>query len=518
MQVPRFQPGLKERRALKRLAKRVFTALLGETDEFRDKINAWENTYVSFQLVGRVFKYVTGFAGITALVLVPLTMNGQIERESLPLLAAGGLVVSFVAGLILSLVHRTGHEASYQRAASLYIRTKKLENFRFFPFRYRQGKPKRDARKNLSGKMILAVERRIQLQPRLIHEKAEAFAPPDASNRAAELALTSTVQDAVAALSPETPAVRVDKFFERKLMFHYAMNFFRLPTDEQSLSNYFLLSRGARNAVKAGLALQALDSIMRDERRSNPLWRRTYRTNPAEQVTVLKENEDMRLRFRTASPHLNWPDEGDDQGDFETAQHLVLQCVQNPLNLPVYLISVQDVVSRIDDAIAENRKEQGADLLDLDREAVMSRLLTNAPVMFSRWNTAAMRHRDQTPNNQPILFDFSDDPENPDYGIRYDVNRIDWSSLDETDQELLFAFASLYNAVELAGEDAARCVLRRGDALLIDNHRCLTARREFGASEWSGRIKYGLGLNPVWDVKAYSGFRPTRVNMSIGGS
>ena len=521
MKVPRFQHTRGERKALKRLAERVFSAILGETDEFRQQINVWENNYVSLQLAQRIFKYVLGFIAASAFTIAGLVAAGLVASDDVVLWGAGGFAVSFVAGILLSISRRTAQDEAYQRSASLFVSTKKLENYRLFPFKFRPNKPKRDARRNLSGQMVGAVERRIQLQPRLIHEKAEEWAypvDPEASNLAAELALTTSVQNAVTALGPETPAVRIDKFFERQLMVNYARQRLQLLTDTERRSNYFLRSRGARNAIKAGLALRAVGSIMRDERRASPRWRRTFRTNPYEQVCVLKENEDVRLRYRTASPHLNWPDPDDQHGDFETAQHLVLHCVQNPMSIPVYFISVQDILGRIDDAIEVNRTQQGADLRDLTGEIVLERLLTSPPTMFSRWNTAAMVHRDQTPNSQPILKNLSEDPEAPDYGIRWDVNRIEWNSLDDNDEELRFAFATLIKAIELAGDEAEPCVLTRGDAVLIDNHRCLVARREFLGSNRFGRLKYGLGVDPVWDMKAYSGFRPTPILMSAGGS
>lgn len=509
-----------ERRRFGRFAGRVFAAMLGETDEFRREINALENVYVTLSLVGRIIRYavaifVLAFAAGAALAFGDGLSTGEMKVAALQAGAA-----AFAFSLFLSLITPRRQDEAYQNAALLYVAARKIENYWFVPVFGRRRKTRRDARRNKSGEMVRAVERRIQLQPALIAESAARVgraAPAQTRDRSA--GLPDGLIDAIERLTPETPAVRVKKLFERKLMIDYLRHGLRSPPEEANLSRYFYLSRGARNAIRAGLVLHALGSIMRDERRSNPGWRRSYVTSPREQVTVLEENEDMRLRFRTASPHLSWPDPGDlTVGDFETAQHLVIQCVHNPMEMPIFTISANDVIAKLSEAIEANRNDQGVDIGAFDAPTALHRLLSNAPVMYSRWNTAALRHRDQTPINQPILRNLSEDPDAPDYVIRWDPNRIDWSVFDELDQELRFAFAALFRAVKLAGAEACGTVLRRGDGLIIDNQRCLVARREFCDTPPAGRLKFALGIDPVWDLKAYTGFRPVSMGSTAGGA
>ncbi len=37
------------------------------------------------------------------------------------------------------------------------------------------------------------------------------------------------------------------------------------------------------------------------------------------------------------------------------------------------------------------------------------------------------------------------------------------------------------------------------------------ARREFSAGSVGQRFKYGIGIDPHWELRAYSGFRPVRL-------
>ena len=84
-----------------------------------------------------------------------------------------------------------------------------------------------------------------------------------------------------------------------------------------------------------------------------------------------------------------------------------------------------------------------------------------------------------------------------------------WEGFDESDGNIRRAFAVLAEAIQREGDAADPIVLTRGDAMLIDNQRCLIARREPNTAT-QPPLKRRLLYPNSWWLRGYYGFREPR--------
>jgi hypothetical protein len=195
-------------------------------------------------------------------------------------------------------------------------------------------------------------------------------------------------------------------------------------------------------------------------------------TTNAEKTPFLND-PDMYLRFRTANPAGNLASHID-----KSARIILYACLENPIADPVYLIRVEDVVLQL---------------------AEEQRALLSEPsyCFFDYWDTENLVHV-RAKEAKSILHKAPDggywlsfDPQsfNPDY--------------PHTTSEQLAAVAALMDAIRKCGANPREIVLRRGDALVVDNYRALTRRRERPHRYFDFRP---LGRSPLRWLRVYRGY------------
>ena len=242
-----MKPSRRERRQMKRLARDVFAAMLSGTEDFKDRINQWQIIHIFVGFLLLVARYALAFV-VLFIIGGGVALQQQFLTKSAftPSFLGWGVVGCVLAGFVLSIVVSVGRRDQWQSEAVRYVDAAKLENISLFPF----NRDKRDASKNRSGRMIRAVERQIQVEPRYIHQQAEKLAgEPRAKDRGGQIGLPRTMREAALALGQGTPAVKVEKYFERKRVFDYLGCYFRILDDEINNRKYFLQARGVRNAI-----------------------------------------------------------------------------------------------------------------------------------------------------------------------------------------------------------------------------------------------------------------------------
>ena len=486
--------GLGERRRLHQVAEAIYARLIAKSSRFQPEINARENGAVSLITVGLlVIGFLAGAAAgyLHADRLVAVTGLDALAGPLGPV--ASGVPAAILAYLVLGRIGRAfSGKPLFQQMAELYI------------FNAKFTAPTRRL------EMVEAALRWLERQPEMTFE-ATAFLYGTERGRDV---LPPRVGAAVDALSGNgCRAVCLRNFFERKLKSEYVAH--RLMSDRNELSyrrRYFIQSRGARNGIRASLLLNALGCELRDEIKTGTQWRRQRYTDHERQITTIRDNADLTLRYRTGAPHYRWPNEREEKSDGETAPYLLFAPIENPAQIPLHIITVDHVMARLPQAVRWQLEDEELSESDIAAEIdSVIRLLSETDVeMFGKWDDKTLRQRSEVALlPQPVLKNLSGDPENPDWGLRWDPNRIDWSQFLVTDGAIRRAFAALLKAIDLADADAEKIRLRRGDALLVDNLRAMVRRRELGpdgVAYWRAVADYP----EAWWFNVYYGFRKSK--------
>ena len=177
-------------------------------------------------------------------------------------------------------------------------------------------------------------------------------------------------------------------------------------------------------------------------------------TAGATEKNQFADGGDMHLRYRTATPEQPPARSG---GAGKAARIVLFACVENPIADPIYLIRADEVVSKLS---PEHKK--------LLRESTF--------LFFDNWVSAEVR-RYRTTDGKHILYDGNSET---DPWLSFDPNRFDPTFSKTTAPDLVAVGALMASIQQIAATSARPIVLRRGDALLVDNYRALTRRQEHG--------------------------------------
>jgi hypothetical protein len=201
----------------------------------------------------------------------------------------------------------------------------------------------------------------------------------------------------------------------------------------------------ADNVAASGL-IAATKTILRRKLDTDTPYH-DYFTEVSTENNRFDDRRDMHLHYRTATPKLP----PGIAGLNTAARSIVFTCIENPLADPIYLIRADDVIGAIP-----------PDKRDLLYEPNFH--------FFDRWTPDG--HMQFEPGgNKRILHRGTD-------WLSFDPSRI-WS--DNTDALHNSAIGTLSESIrKVAATSARKIVLRRGDALIVDNYRALTRRQQHG--------------------------------------
>ena len=529
-----------QRRKLKSHSKAIFRRLIMDKD--RDKISPVQALILlgvfaaaagTIALLAWLVMEPTGLAAAIAGVLgawVPLQPR-QIT-QTLMLAAAGA------AAGVLMLRLRQVSEGAFDAAGWLFVFGRRLDF----------GSP--GARRNLEN-----VKYWLRQDPDRIAAEVEDYI----GQRCGEV-LPTQLREKLAKLSDDadpTTFVLARGLFERKYALNYALWAWRTPRPDpedpekvgriarkKNSNHYFIEARAVRNAIKMSICFDALNVELRDEAAGGGRWWWDYYSKHDYQQVPLWDIHDLPLRFRTASPHLKWPDRERLDSDGELPLFRAFSGLENPQGLPLLLLELKSVIAELPHSVAQLGSDDGGRAPpEAECRAIAARALSalakNKVKVISRRDYKTMQPilgRDAT--DAPLLMrldkgsrDFSADRVeellSADWGARWDPARIEWSSIDAAgDTELLRAIAIFMNAVNLAmrskpgeiagaghqhsGHGSVRSiVLRRGDVLFVDNRRVLIGRFEHHLTNEMAMRKLFLNQPAEWWIRRFYGFRKT---------
>jgi hypothetical protein len=176
---------------------------------------------------------------------------------------------------------------------------------------------------------------------------------------------------------------------------------------------------------------------------------------------------DMELRFVQDEPQR--PFEG---GDLSKPIYAIFQCLFNPIDDPVWVLPLANVMDRLKEVCLETK---------MSFEAVVKTLGTSSFPIFRRVErdpAAGVRVKAAEDLLTPILLVTKDSDGTPRYQSGYDENNISYAALPQSPdvRRALYAFQM---AMDLATrKDAVRIDLEPGDLLLVRNQEAFYCRRE----------------------------------------
>ncbi|MEM9839298.1 MAG: hypothetical protein AAF830_09095 [Pseudomonadota bacterium] len=482
------------RRPLDRKAEAIYARLVARSSKFEHLINARENLTInllSAVRLGAGFAVGAGVGFVYGDALAELFGVAFLGSEFGPLAfgALGAVIVSVVVSLLFGLLPRP---PLFQQMAELFVFNTKWTN------------PRR------RKEMVRAVLNWLQRQPEMTFEATKYLYGTDRSFALLPKKVRAGLTDL---MEGTTRAVVLRNAFERKLKSEYLANGLASNRDLDAYrERYFLQSRGARNGIRASLLMDALTCELRDEIKTGPNWRRQRYTDEGVQMTTIRDNADVTLRYRTGAPHYRWPNPNDEKSDGETAPYLLYTAIENPSAIGLFVITVDQIIARMPEAVAWQLEDEdlSEEELEAELDSVLCLLEENEIEMYGKWDEKTLRQRSEVALvPQPVLKNLSGDPDNPDWGLRWDPNRIDWSQFQANDGAIRRAFAALLKAVDLAEEDAEVVRLARGDGLIIDNLRAMVRRRELGA-EGVSYFRQVADYPETWWLNVYYGFRKSK--------
>jgi hypothetical protein len=235
-----------------------------------------------------------------------------------------------------------------------------------------------------------------------------------------------------------------------------------------------LLDENRYNLIASGL-IAATGAELRQKLVDNAVYHDFITATGAEKNPFVND-PDMYLRYRTANPGRPLAA----SSDGKAARIILFACVENPIADPIYLIRADEVVSRL---LEEHRR--------LLREASFC--------FFDDWDPATLV-RNRLNEAKRILYD---GPSETDPWLSFDPQSFD-PEYERTTAAQLSAVAALMASIRKTGATSARkIVLRRGDALIVDNYRALTRRYEQGHTYFNFRP---LGRPPIRWLRIYRGY------------
>ncbi|ADM09109.1 ATP synthase subunit D [Parvularcula bermudensis HTCC2503] len=485
-----------ERQALKSLTRAVMIRLLPQSPEFQGTLNRGENRMI------RVLALLPGLlAAILCYVLVDLGGDRLAESTGLGVIAddRAPLVSAAVALLLLSIFNPLAQWLD-EHLMELW------STFFLFRHKWPQGK--------VAASLLAATENIIRTRPDKV-----ILATGQVAERGADPILPQAVRRALEDFpGPNGPRLIIlRQFMERRLKGDYVRDGLRSPVWDETLyeNKYFLRARSVRNAIRTQILFNELGAVLRAEIPSQETWQRFYHSDPTAQETTLFDSHDLHQRFRTAAPHYRWPVSTATDPVGETATFRIVAAIENPMRQPIYAITVAGIIDRfpevVRDFFAEEQDAIPSEAQVAERvEAYLQALRTVDVQMFGKYDPITLRPRSSifvTP--QPVLRNLAGDGAPADWALRYDPNRVVWEGFDESDGNIRRAFAVLAEAIQREGDAADPIVLTRGDAMLIDNQRCLIARREPNTAT-QPPLKRRLLYPNSWWLRGYYGFREPR--------
>ena len=502
-----FEFQRKDRKRLNAVSERIFDRLVSIDDNFVNLINTAENAVTGVFMIGGLiglFALIWNGVGWLALQDLPEFAAALLDTESNRLLVSGALTLPVFFIAVWRPLQMLS-DSILEFCGRWIITIRKFGN----------GRAKKTAVLDaVSNWMRTRPEQSYRVYEQLYKQSPRELFP---------LALRQKLEDLSAAKSE--PYLLVKRFAEIKPWTEYARHWFLSPRDEEKRI-YFLRSRALRNAIKVGLAYHIMGTELRDEVPAGDRWVREYKTDRNRQITALFDEIDLHHRFRSSAPHYRWPDQSRKKSVGETATIRAICCIENPTNIPLYILPVKTIMREFTGVIRDFYEDaQGDDEASIairqERyEAVISKLAEINVKMFGKYNRKTLLTTSETGiEPQPILRDLSlsrsgsteiedvlhDEAHVHDWALRWDPNFIDWSEIqDDAESDTSQSFAVLYEAIERAGKNAKPIILRRGDCLFVDNLRCLMARKEPSPL---ARDQAVAGFPQYWWLRGYYGFR-----------
>lgn len=480
-----------ERGSLHEVAEAIYARLIARSSKFQPIINGFENNTVSISTLLLIGMGLALGAAATFVYGADLAEQTGIAFFDSPI---APVVLGGVGGLITYVFFSTLSSALakfplYQQVSEVFVFEQKFTN------------PKRRMQ------MTTAALQWLQRQPEMTFEAVEYLY----ETRDTVSILPKRLRRELTEMKEgKESALVIRELFERKYKADYLRQGLLSPRELSAYTNrYFIQSRAARNGIRASLVFDTLDAELRDEIATGDNWRRTRFTDEHHQITTIRDNADVTLRYRTGAPHYRWPDDRRESSQGETAPWILYMGVENPVNIPMWLITVDQVMGKLRDAARWLYEDEDLSEteMDFEVEAILDLLAGTDITMFGKWDEKTLRQRSEVALiPEPVLKDLNGDRENPYWVLRWDPNRINWSQFVGTDGAIRRAFAALLKAIEMADDDAERIVLNRGDALLINNLRTMVRRKELGskgAPYWDNVFDYP----EAWWLNVYYGFR-----------
>jgi hypothetical protein len=245
-----------------------------------------------------------------------------------------------------------------------------------------------------------------------------------------------------------------------------------------------LMEKGCYNLIASAL-VAATGTKLRPKLQDDPVYHDLI-TETAAEISQFDDGTDMPLRYRTATPEKS-PMAKDERE--AAARILLFACIENPIADPIYLVRADEVVEKLSEDQRRLLHEEAFDF-------------------FDKWNRRKIAHDESKPNKR-ILYG---GPTPSEYWLSFDPNRLAPKRGDATADHNA-AVGALVRSIQKVVEEkkARKIVLRRGDALIVDNYRALTRRQEHGyayfvqTAVWRPWMRMRL-RPPIRWLRVYYGF------------
>ena len=506
-----------ERRRLKRIARRIYNRLIIESPRFNRDADQVQNIVLGLGGLVVIGALSAGLGPLAARAAEFLRDSGRCPAmllEAADYIAANPWVPAIVIALTLIVFFMGGISAAFfERSGDSLIWLRKF-------FGSRRSK----------NELLEIVETWLRRQPEKVCDAHDLLfkKPPEAllPNKLTEHLVSHAGEN----VGP--PAMIIRHFAEKKYWWLYVSSWFSTPADDTYGADpkYFRNARGFRNAIRINLVFDVLGAELRDDIPAGNNWRRNYITGNENQYTSLFDPYDIHLRFRSSAAHYRWPDASRPSSEREMATFRVVMALENPMRAPIFLISTSDIVNAFPDAVAQLYADSAGD--DDTSNAQRQTRVAEAIDILQRRDVPMYGKRDRTSLRttaeggtvpEPVLKNLNRWREDeigesvePDWAIRWDPNIIDWSTIVDPGGEIFRSLAILVRAIEIAGSRATPVNLGRGDVMVLDNQRCLVARREWNnVHPW---IKQVVNFPERWWLRGHYGFRKSVKAPDILGS
>jgi hypothetical protein len=221
------------------------------------------------------------------------------------------------------------------------------------------------------------------------------------------------------------------------------------PADREPQRLRAFIRKGRFDIVAAAL-IAAAGAELRKKNQTDPQVFQDFFTDADGAITRFRETRDMWQRFRQATPEFAPDDERPEQ---ISARILLIACAENTIEDPIYVLPAARVLAGLDADTLNALREKQFEFVD-----------------GWTWDMTVLRG-----NRKRIVGGAGDNPEN--WWLSFDPNRIN-ERFESTSPAGLQAVGRLMQQIDRVSKDATPIVLRRGDAVIIDNYRALVRRKE----------------------------------------